>query len=63
MFARAPRSCDPGIVNFDSFKRGEIVAVKDQVHGKVLAVGLALEDSDVAKGMAKGYVIDTDPPY
>ena len=49
----------PGIVNFDSFKKGEIVAVKDQVHGKVLAVGLALEDSDVAKGMAKGYVIDT----
>ena len=49
----------PGIINFDSFKKGEIVAVKDQVHGKVLAVGLALENSDVAKGMAKGYVIDT----
>jgi malignant T-cell-amplified sequence len=49
----------PGIVNFDSFKKGEIVAVKDQTHGKTVAVGLALEDSDVAKGMAKGYIIDT----
>ena len=49
----------PGIVQFDSFKKGEIVAVKDQTHGKALAVGLALEDSDVAKGMAKGYIIDT----
>ena len=49
----------PGIINFDSFKKGEIVGVKDQTHGKTVAVGLALEDSDVAKGMAKGYVIDT----
>lgn len=49
----------PGILDFDSFKKGEIVAVKDQTHGKALAVGLALEDSDVAKGMSKGYVIDT----
>jgi malignant T-cell-amplified sequence len=49
----------PGIVNFDSFKKDEIVAVKDETHGKTVAVGLALEDSEVAKGMAKGYVIDT----
>jgi len=49
----------PGIVKFDSFKKVEIVAVKDQTHGKTIAVGLALEDSEVAKGMAKGYVIDT----
>jgi PUA domain protein len=49
----------PGIINFDSFKKGEIVAVKDQTHGKTVAVGLALEDSDVAKGMDKGYIIDT----
>jgi PUA domain protein len=49
----------PGIVNFDSFKKGEIVVVKDQTHGRALAVGLALEDSEVAKGMTKGYVIDT----
>jgi PUA domain protein len=49
----------PGIVNFDSFKKGEIVVVKDQTHRRALAVGLALEDSEVAKGMTKGYVIDT----
>ncbi len=49
----------PGIINFDSFKKGEIVVVKDQTHGRVLAVGLALEDSEVAKAMTKGYVIDT----
>ena len=49
----------PGIINFDSFKKGEIVVVKDQTHGRALAVGLALEDSEVAKAMTKGYVIDT----
>jgi predicted RNA-binding protein (TIGR00451 family) len=49
----------PGITNFDSFKKGDIVVVKDQVHGRALAVGLALEDSEAAKGMTKGYVIDT----
>jgi PUA domain protein len=49
----------PGIVNFGTFKKGQIVAVKDQIHGRALAVGLALEDSEAAKGMAKGYIIDT----
>lgn len=49
----------PGIINFDSFKKGEIVVVRDQTHGKGIAVGLALEDSEVAKAMTKGYVIDT----
>jgi malignant T-cell-amplified sequence len=49
----------PGIINFDSFKKGEIVVVRDQTHGRGLAVGLALEDSELAKAMTKGYVIDT----
>jgi PUA domain protein len=49
----------PGIINFDSFRKGEIVAVKDQTHGRALAVGIALEDSEVAKALTKGYVIDT----
>jgi PUA domain protein len=49
----------PGITNFDTFKKGEIVAVKDQTHGRVIAVGLALEDSEVAKDMTKGYVVET----
>lgn len=49
----------PGIVNFDLFRKGGIVAVKDQTHGRAIAVGLALEDSEAAKVMTKGYVIDT----
>jgi malignant T-cell-amplified sequence len=49
----------PGIISFDFFKKGDIVVVKDQIHGRALAVGLALEDSDVAKVMTKGYIIDT----
>lgn len=49
----------PGIVNFGLFRKGEIVAVKDQTHGRAIAVGLALEDSEAAKEMTKGYVIET----
>src|SRR5918997_6673125 len=49
----------PGIINFDPFRKGDLVAVKDQVHGRAIAVGLALEDSEGAKQMTKGYVIDT----
>ena len=49
----------PGIINFESFKKGDIVVVREQTHGRALAVGLALEDSEVAEQMTKGYVIDT----
>jgi PUA domain protein len=48
----------PGITKFDSFKKGGIVLVRDLVHGKVLASGLALEDSETAQTMEKGYVIE-----
>lgn len=48
----------PGIVEFGNFKKGDIVTVKDQGHNKMLAVGIALEDSEAAKAMAKGYVVD-----
>jgi malignant T-cell-amplified sequence len=48
----------PGIIHFDSFKNGDIVVVKDQTHGKALAVGLALTDSEEARAMSKGYIID-----
>ncbi len=48
----------PGIVDFGQFKNGDIVVVKEQSHGKTLAVGIALEDSEAAKAMAKGYVVD-----
>jgi PUA domain protein len=48
----------PGIVGFGSFKKGDIVTVQDQTHGKMLAAGIALEDSEAAKAMQKGYVVD-----
>ena len=48
----------PGIVSIGDFKKEDIVVVKDQIHNKMLAVGLALEDSESAKSMTKGYVID-----
>ncbi len=48
----------PGITGFDTFKKGDIIVVKDQTHGKALAAGVALEDSEVAKAMTKGYVVD-----
>jgi PUA domain protein len=48
----------PGIVEFGNFKKGDIVTVKDQGHDKMLAVGIALEDSEAAKATAKGYVVD-----
>ena len=48
----------PGITNFGSFKKGDIVMIKDQIHGKALAVGVALENSEAAKAMTKGYVIE-----
>jgi PUA domain protein len=48
----------PGITSFDPFKKGDIVVVNDQTHSKALAVGIALEDSEAAKAMPKGYVVD-----
>ena len=48
----------PGIVEFGSFEKGEIVTVQDPSHGKTLAVGIALEDSEVARGMQKGYIVN-----
>lgn len=48
----------PGIINFGNFDKDNIVAVKDESHGKVLAVGIALESSESAKLMSKGYVVD-----
>ena len=49
----------PGITSFDSFKKGDIVVIKDEVHGKPLAVGIALIDGDKAAAEQKGYVIQT----
>jgi PUA domain protein len=49
----------PGIIGFDDFKKGNIVVVRDEVHRKPLAVGVALIDSHTAKEDQKGYVIET----
>jgi PUA domain protein len=48
----------PGIIDFGTFKKGDIVGVKDQAHGRIIAVGIALEDSEPAKAMSKGYVVE-----
>jgi len=48
----------PGIIDFGSFKKGDIVMIRDQIHGKALAVGIALENSEAARAMTKGYVIE-----
>jgi malignant T-cell-amplified sequence len=47
----------PGITSFSFFKKGDIVTVKDEVHLKILAVGLAMEDSQSAILASKGYII------
>jgi PUA domain protein len=49
----------PGIMAFDNFKKGGVVVIKDEVHGKPLAVGKALIDSEKAVEEQKGYVIQT----
>jgi predicted RNA-binding protein (TIGR00451 family) len=49
----------PGITAFDNFRKGSIVVIKDEVHSKPLAVGIALIDSDKAAEEEKGYVIQT----
>ena len=48
----------PGIVKMDEFKKDDIVVVKDDAHGKYLAVGLALTSSQEAQAMSKGPVVD-----
>jgi PUA domain protein len=39
-------------------KKNDIVVVKDEIHSKTLAAGIALEDSEIAATKSKGYVID-----
>ena len=48
----------PGITKFDTFKKDDIVIVKDQNYEKSLAAGIALDDSEMAASKSKGYVID-----
>ncbi len=48
----------PGIIRMDEFNKDDLVVVKDDKHGKYLAVGLALVGSKEAQSMNKGPVID-----
>jgi PUA domain protein len=48
----------PGITKFATFKKDDIVIVKDQTYEKNLAVGIAFDDSEIAASKSKGYVID-----
>ncbi len=48
----------PGILKFDRFAKNDIVAVKDERFAKYLSVGLALDDSNIAEKLQKGYVVD-----
>lgn len=49
----------PGIVDFpNEFNKGELVAIKEEIHGKFIAIGRALCSSNEAKKMDKGVVLE-----
>ncbi len=48
----------PGIVDVEGeFRAGELVVVRDERHGKALAIGKALVDSEELKSMKRGKVV------
>ena len=48
----------PGVVKVEGeFRKGDIVVVVDQKHGKPLALGESLQDSETAKAAKKGAVV------
>lgn len=48
----------PGIIRFEGkFKDGDLVFVVDERHGKLLAVGEAVYDADMAKTVTRGRVV------
>jgi len=49
----------PGISRFDSFLKDDIVFVKDDSHNKVLALGIALINSEELEKEKKGKAIKT----
>ncbi|MCS6767836.1 MAG: PUA domain-containing protein [Candidatus Nitrosocaldus sp.] len=48
----------PGIIRMDGFDKGSIVTVKDERHGKYIAVGVARVSSDEAIPMSKGVIVE-----
>ena len=50
----------PGIVRIEGeFGKGDLVTVVDMKHGKALAIGESLLDSEIAKNTKKGPVVKT----
>lgn len=47
----------PGIVSYTEFKSGDVVTVQVEEYGNVIAVGVALVDSDTLLQMDKGKVV------
>ena len=47
----------PGITDLDDFSENDIVVVRDNTHGKPLAVGAALKSSDEINSLRKGRVV------
>lgn len=47
----------PGIKNFTSFQKDEIICVVEETHNKFLAVGRALESSDEMANTTKGEAV------
>ena len=49
----------PGVVEVvGDFSAGSVVVVRDEVHKKPVAVGRALYDADVIRGMERGRVVE-----
>lgn len=48
----------PGIVKMDEFKKDDIVTIKDVNHKEYLAIGIALLNSNEAKMLEKGAIIN-----
>ena len=49
----------PGITKMTGFNENDIVIVKDEKYSKSLAVGIAMEDSEIASSNNTGHVVNT----
>jgi len=50
----------PGITKIDSsIRKGDIIKIQEELHGRALAVGVAMFDAQVMQKMDKGKVIQT----
>ncbi|MBD3205895.1 DUF1947 domain-containing protein [Candidatus Bathyarchaeota archaeon] len=47
----------PGITDLDDFKESDIVVIRDNTHGKPLAIGEAIKSDDDISSLKKGRVV------